>query len=195
MENQNCTLIHIWVPLVIMWIGVDDNHSRKECLIMVLWNFRKYFTYCIQVNRMQRDSCTPFCLYGVGAWSRGLSMAMPVMVFCVSVCQLVTSLDSSALQQHLGLPVTGHDIIKMAKWEGDRKWKWNSKVDCGVWQDIHLFTVRQEFQTIVNSINTPAHSQRLASVSLSVLWKTFPPKVRHEETHLHPHWYVVPRVH
>ena len=50
--------------------------------------------------------------------------------------------------------------------------------------------VWQEFQAIVDVVNAPADTHRLASLSVPVLWQTLPPEVRHEETHLHPHRYA-----
>jgi len=95
-------------------------------------------------------------------------------------------------QQHqLGTPVTRHDVIKMADWEGDRKCKRKCEVGwCS--SHVHVPAVRQELQTIVDVVHTSTHPHGLSTVSVPVLRKTFPPEVGHEETHLHPHRSVLP---
>ena len=47
--------------------------------------------------------------------------------------------------------------------------------------------VRQDVQTLVDAVDAPIDSLGHEALPVSVLRQTLPPKVRHEEAHLHPH--------
>lgn len=54
-----------------------------------------------------------------------------------------------------------------------------------------MSAVRQELQKIVNTVNTSPDTQRHTPLPVPILRQTIPPEVGHEETHLHPHRYVI----
>ena len=54
-------------------------------------------------------------------------------------------------------------------------------------EDLFVQAVRKDFQEEFDSVDALADSLGHPAVSLSVLRKAVPPKVRHEETHVHPH--------
>jgi hypothetical protein len=51
--------------------------------------------------------------------------------------------------------------------------------------------MRQDVQAVVDAVDSPADPLGHPAVSLPVLRQKVPPEIRHEETHLHPHRYVV----
>ena len=54
-------------------------------------------------------------------------------------------------------------------------------------EGLRVSTVRQNVQTLVDAVDALADPLGHAALPVPVLRQAFPPKVRHEETHLHPH--------
>jgi hypothetical protein len=56
---------------------------------------------------------------------------------------------------------------------------------------VAVQAVREVVQAVVHSLHTPADPLGHATLPMPVLWQALPPEVRHEETHLHPHRWVI----
>lgn len=57
-------------------------------------------------------------------------------------------------------------------------------------EDVWLYSVWENIQALLHPVHSSADTLGHPALPLPVLRQKLPPKVRHEEAHLHPHGYV-----
>lgn len=60
-------------------------------------------------------------------------------------------------------------------------------------EGVRVQAVWQDVQALLHSLHAPADPLGHAALPVSVLRQTLPSEVRHEETYIHPHRYVLTR--